>query len=99
MAGDSLFSRIARGIAQCKYLGIVVSSNALNSGWVEQEMKLAMEHEILSGQIKVIPILINDVWSDVPESIKDKKFADFRGKFEEGMKYLTKRLDPSLQTG
>jgi hypothetical protein len=98
MAGDSLFNRIARGIAQCKYLGVVISSNAIKSGWVEQEMKLAMEHEILSGQIKVIPILINDVWSDAPESIKDKSFADFRGNFKEGMNHLVMRLDLSLQT-
>lgn len=61
-------------------------------------MKLAMEHEILSGRVKVIPILTDDVWADAPESVKDKIFADFRGHFEEGMELLVARLGLSSLT-
>ncbi|UCF68372.1 MAG: toll/interleukin-1 receptor domain-containing protein [Acidobacteriota bacterium] len=92
LVGDLFFEEIAQGIEQCEYLGVVISKSALESGWVKKEIELAIKHEITKQKVIVLPILIDDVWDQVPAILQDKSYADFRSSYEEGMKQLLARI-------
>ena len=92
MVGDSIIEAIESGIKSCEYLGIIISRNSLSSGWVKKELKAGIIENIEKGGIKILPILIDDVWSDVPFFIKDIKYADFINDYEEGLQDLFKKV-------
>jgi len=81
--GDSLIWKIEEGIVKTKYFGAILSNNSINSNWVKKELEMAITREITSGEIFVLPILIEDV--ELPLFIKGKKFADFRKSDEIGL--------------
>lgn len=74
--GDSLIDKIASGIAQTDYLGVVLSQNSVNSEWVKREVNIALTQEIKGKYYKVLPIYIEDC--EIPLFLQDKKYADFR---------------------
>jgi TIR domain len=88
--GDSLIEKIRQGIDQMEYLGVLLSSNSVNSPWVRREVDVAMNQEIEGKRVKVLPFRIDD--SDLPGFLEGKLYADFR----DGRKYndeLRKVLD------
>jgi hypothetical protein len=75
-AGDSLIEKIESGIARSDYLGVVLSKASIDSRWVQREVRSALYEEIAGRQIKVLPLLIEDV--QVPLFLRDKLYLDFR---------------------
>jgi hypothetical protein len=79
LAGDSLLTKVESAIDQMDYLGVVRSPASVDSEWLNREVRMALDREICSRRVKVLPILFKDC--AMPGFLRDKLFADFR---EEG---------------
>ena len=90
--GDSIVDEIDKGIKESDYLGIVISSSSLNSDWVKKELNAAIVEELKKKKVVVLPILIDDVWDKVPIFLREKKYADFKISYEEGLEELLDKI-------
>ncbi|MEW8626587.1 MAG: toll/interleukin-1 receptor domain-containing protein [Candidatus Thiodiazotropha sp.] len=92
LVGDSILEKIQEGITKSDYLGIVLSKSSVESIWVKKEVEAALTHEIETGEVKVIPILIEQC--DIPLFLKPKKYADMSSQelYEDGIQSIVKRL-------
>lgn len=90
--GDSIITKIQRGLEEMRYLAVVLSRQSTKSAWVEKELNAALMDSLSSRAIKVIPILIEDC--QIPFLLRDTHYADFRGDFEKGFNSLMKTLSP-----
>lgn len=90
--GDSLINKIREGIDKVEYVGVVLSSNSINSEWVNHEIDIAMNQEIEGKKVKVLPIMLEKV--DPPSFLKGKLYADFTTKesYSYGLKLIIERL-------
>jgi hypothetical protein len=86
LVGDSIPEKIAQGLAESDFFLMVVSQNSIESSWVKKELNNALVHEIERRKVKVMPIKLDD--AQIPDSIIDKAYADFRGSYEDGFKRL-----------
>lgn len=73
--GDSLIERISKGIENMEYVAAVLSNNSISSVWVQKELSLAMSKEIAGRKVTVLPLLVEKC--QLPESLRDKLYADF----------------------
>jgi len=73
--GDSLVKNIASGISETQYFAVIISANSVRSNWVQKELSLAMTKEVLSGEVVVLPIVIEPCL--LPSFLTDKLYADF----------------------
>jgi len=80
--GDSIIYNISQAIREVDFVIVVISKHSICSQWVKKELNLAMTKEINKRSVVVLPALFGDC--DVPASIADKLYADFRdpGNFE-----------------
>ena len=77
--GDSLAERLDQGIGSSSLLIVVVSQKSVASGWVERELRLALEREQKIGRKFVLPLQLDEC---APPSFMDERvFADFRHSF------------------
>jgi predicted peroxiredoxin len=90
LVGDSIPEKIAQGLAESDIFLIVVSQNSVASSWVKKELSNALVHEIERRKVTVMPIKIDD--AQVPDSINDKAYADFRGSYDEGLNRLLQSI-------
>ena len=74
--GDSLIEKIAAGIEGMDFVAAIISEHSVGSTWVQKELSLAMSKEIRGRKVTVLPLLIADCV--LPESLRDKLYADFR---------------------
>jgi len=75
LVGDSLISKIREGIDKVDYLGAILSPEAVNSRWVQEELDVAMTQQINGQQIKVLPLIYRSC--NLPGFLLSKKFLDF----------------------
>ena len=92
MIGDSLIEEISKAIDSMEYLGVILSSNSVNSRWVKEEVERAMNQQINGKQIKVLPILLEDC--ELPWFLEGKLYADFRSptQYNNALKQILRRL-------
>lgn len=90
--GDSITSKINEGIDRNDYLILVLSPNSVESSWVQKELNAGLMRELQTRNVVVLPILIGDC--DIPPLIADKRYADFRASYEQGLAELL----PAIQT-
>lgn len=90
--GDSLIKKIEEGLKMTKYIGIVLSPRSIKSRWVEKELDLAMNREIGSGEVVVLPLVMEEC--DLPTFLEGKLYADFYSpeKYEDSLQKLLRRL-------
>lgn len=74
--GDSFAEAIAEGIAQSRFLLIVMSPDYFQSAWTQQEWHYALASEIERSAVKVIPLLYRDC--EIPATLRTKQWVDFR---------------------
>jgi hypothetical protein len=81
---DNIADRITNAINSTDYFIIVLSKRSINSKWVSFELSATIINEIsIQDQDNIIlPVLIDDC--EIPLSLKNRIFADFRFSFEEG---------------
>ena len=90
LVGDSVPEKIAQGLAESDFFLIVVSENSVNSQWVRRELNSAIVHEIERRKVTVLPIKLDG--STMPETIKDKLYADFSHSYEDGLQKLLRSI-------
>lgn len=86
--GDSLVHRIGEGVGSTDFVGVVISRASIGSAWVQHEVGLALQREIESRRVVVLPILIEPC--PVPAYLAGKKYVDFtdRGTFDDAFAEL-----------
>jgi TIR domain len=87
--GDSLIAKIDEGMKLSRYIAVILSTKSIGAPWVKKELDMAMNREITSGEVVVLPLLYEPC--DVPEFLKGKLYADF-SKPEEYEAVLAKLL-------
>jgi hypothetical protein len=95
--GQSIAQRINQGLASTDYVLILVSSAFLNSNWTTSESSAAIVAATDSRRENLIPLLLEDVWNDVPPLIRQRLFVDFRKhanllEYRSALKILVKAL-------
>ena len=73
--GDSLIEKIRQGLDSMSYVAVILSPDSINSAWVQKEVDVAMNQEILGRQVKVLPIMYKDC--ALPGFLLGKKYAKF----------------------
>ncbi len=92
LAGDSLLNKIKEGIDTSKFLCAVISKNSINSNWVQEELERAMNQQIKSGKVKVLPLLLERAL-ELPLFLEGKKYINFsKEAFDSGVEELMRRL-------
>ena len=96
--GDSLIDKISSAIDQTKFVVAVISSNSIESRWVQKELSLAMAKEIGGHQVTVLPLLIQKC--TLPPALRDKLYADFTipGAFEVEYQRLLRAIRVHVHT-
>ncbi len=87
--GDSLIAKIDEGMKLSRYIAVVLSKKSIDAPWVKKELDVAMNREITSGEVVVLPLLYEPC--ELPEFLKGKMYADF-SKPEEYEAMLAKLL-------
>ena len=110
-SGD-LGEQLQRAILGCDVLLVILSRRALESEWVEHEVRVAAEREIRSGAMVLCPISLDDTWKDadwsaeVMKRINAKAIIDFAGwrsaaefdrQFERVLRGLREEYTPKLR--
>ena len=53
--GDSLIDKISSGIHDMEFAAAIISSNSVESSWVQKEISIAMSKEITGRSVTVLP--------------------------------------------
>jgi hypothetical protein len=84
--GDSIPDQIAQGLAESDYFVLAISANSVGSEWVKKELNNALVKEVERRQVHVLPIKLDD--APMPDSILDKKYADFSRSYKTGLEQV-----------
>ena len=82
--GDSLLDKVQGGIKSSSALIIVLSKSSVASEWCRKELNAGLMRELEERRVVVLPVLLEDC--EIPLFLKDKKYADFRKDFDEGLR-------------
>lgn len=73
--GDSLFDKLSNGLADSKFICLVISSEFHESKWASNELKQAFAREMRESRNLILPVVIEKV--PIPSFIEDKIYIDF----------------------
>lgn len=73
--GESLIEKIRDGIDKVDFVAVVLSPNSVASPWVQHEVDVAMNQEIMGRRVKVLPLMY--IACDPPGFLLGKRYADF----------------------
>ena len=90
--GDSLISKIEEGMAETRYIGVVLSSKSIAAPWVKKELEIAINREISQGEVVVLPLLYEKC--QIPAFLTGKLYADFTedDQYEESLRKVLRKL-------
>lgn len=90
--GDSLIKKIEEGLRMTKYTGVILSPRSIKSNWVEKELEIAMNREIGTGEVVVLPLVIEEC--EIPTFLQGKLYAKFctPEQFDSSLQKLVRRL-------
>ncbi|MGC1306413.1 MAG: toll/interleukin-1 receptor domain-containing protein [Phormidesmis sp.] len=88
--GDSIVSKIENGLAQNDTLLVLLSPNSVTSEWVKRELSAILMRQLDGHNVKILPVMIEDC--EVPTTLIDIKYIDFRRDFQDGIITLMKVL-------
>ncbi|HCE1980937.1 toll/interleukin-1 receptor domain-containing protein [Vibrio parahaemolyticus] len=89
--GDSLIDKIYDGLTESSFVIVVLSENALKSGWVDRELNAALAKEQQIGRTFLIPIKADSCIP--PLKIANRIYADFLSEFSRPLTDLVRYLD------
>ena len=86
--GDYILRSIEVAIEESRFIGLVLTPQAVESEWVQLERVIVQSADPASKQKKIIPLLLKDC--KIPAAIKPIKYIDFREpqSFEKGLSQL-----------
>lgn len=82
-AGDSIINRVQEAAEGASALLIMLSEASIQSEWCKKELTAALLRELEEKRVVAVPVLLEDC--KIPLLLRDKKYADFRSSFDEGM--------------
>lgn len=82
--GDSILERIQSAIKTASALLVVLSKASVASEWCRKELSAGLMRELEEKRVLVLPVLLEDC--EIPVFLKEKKYADFRRDFDEGLR-------------
>jgi hypothetical protein len=85
-AGESLIERIQSLIQGASVLVAVFSKAAVESIWCKREVTAGIQRELEEKKVLIVPAILEDC--ELPLFLRDKKFADFRRDFDNGLQTL-----------
>jgi len=90
--GDSLIEKIRQGIDQVDYVAVILSPNSVGSVWVQREVDVAMNQEIYTKKVKVLPVMLHHC--ELPGFLLGKFYADFTDdmKYDDAFEKFIKSL-------
>jgi hypothetical protein len=92
--GDSITQKIQMGLDDSQFIGVWLTSESVRSGWVEREWQSKFQQEVATGRVAVLPLLAGPC--AIPRLLSDKRYADFKGGYEAGLRDLLKALVPTV---
>ena len=92
LVGDSLTKKIEEGLEKTKYIGVALSPRSIKSAWVGKELEIAINREISTGEVAVLPLLYEKC--ELPAFLVGKMYADFTSpaEYDESLEKLLRRL-------
>ncbi len=88
--GDSLIRKIEDAIQKADALVAVLSKTSVQSEWCRKELTAGLVRELEEKQVLVLPVLAEDC--EIPLFLRDKKYADFRKGFDQGLRDILEAL-------
>jgi NAD-dependent SIR2 family protein deacetylase len=88
--GDNMLEEIERGLKDSDCILVVLSQAYSRSTWVQRELSAFLVKESTYDKSRIIPILLQE--TEIPVTLRDRVWADFRGSFEEGLAQLLSGL-------
>lgn len=88
--GASITKSIENGLVNSKFVGIWITKNAIQSGWVEREWTSRLKDEIESRHVIVLPLLAEKC--DLPYFLEDKLYADFTDNYQKAFEQLLRTI-------
>lgn len=90
--GESLIEKIRDGIDGVEFVAVILSPDSVKSPWVQKEVDVAMNLEILGRKIKVLPLMYRECTP--PGFLLGKKYADFTSeeKYEPALEELLRSV-------
>ena len=93
--GHNIPVEVNRGIEESDFLVLVLTPEATESKWVENEWSSKYWDEIETGTIALLPALKETC--QVPAILSPRKYADFRSNYSVGLVSLCQALSPTIQ--
>jgi len=85
--GQSITQRVSEEIEASSHLAVVLSTNSINSRWVQREVNSALMIQLSNDKdITILPLILDDC--DIPLLLRDIKRADFRESYERGLEQI-----------
>ncbi len=94
--GDSLIDRIQNAIQNAGALLVILSKASVESEWCKKELNAALVRELEEKRVIVLPVLKEEC--SIPMFLREKKYADFRGKFDAGFADLLSAVARVINT-
>ncbi len=94
VGGESIPSEIEKGIDNCDFLIILLSTASVDSPWVRAEWESSIWDEYNDKKVKIIPLLIEEC--SIPRFLKFKKYIDFRKDYSIGLQELLRSMEVLL---
>ncbi len=88
--GDRLSDEIVAAIEKASFFCILLSRDALASDWVRLELEVALASESAAKRGFILPVLLEDC--EIPESLADLRFLDFRNDPDRGVESLVRHV-------
>lgn len=82
--GDSIVERVQEAVGGADAVLVVLSPDSVESQWCKKELATGLVRELDEKRVVVLPILYRDC--EIPPFLRDKRYADFRESFDEGLK-------------
>jgi hypothetical protein len=94
LGGESIPTRVAEGLQESDFVGVVLSGNSVESQWVENEWQTKYWDEINERRMSLIPLLLSDC--KIPTLLKTKKYIDFRSDYTVALDDLARSLSGQM---
>jgi TIR domain/SIR2-like domain len=89
-AGDDMTQEVKKALSEIDYYIIVLSKASVNSEWVNFELSSTLVNEASRQENLIIPILIEEC--EIPSSLRNRLYIDFRTNYEGAFAQLLKSL-------
>lgn len=99
--GDSITQKVSEGLSISKYVIVIISQAFISKNWPQKELYSALNLEITSGNVKVLPLLHGNpiekqtILNKIP-LLNDKLYFEWKDNAEEIVHALSSRLGNKL---